>query len=59
MYYECFEKLQVCIETESTFIVIVICKLWGVTNIVKFSYYFQLFLIYLFFKYLGNTFPQI
>ena len=32
MYYECFEKLQVCIESGRTFIIIVICKLWGVTD---------------------------
>ena len=31
MYWECFEKLQICIETCRTFIVIVISKLWGVT----------------------------
>ena len=43
MYYECFEKLQVCIETDRTFIVIVICKLWGVTKFSELKINLKLF----------------
>jgi len=45
---ECFEKLQVCIETGRTFIVIVTCKLWGVTgstnDILKINIYTHIFI---------------